>query len=501
MLILVFFIGFFLLARFTRKDTMLERLGFSLPIGLAVVTMLMVVIDWMNIGLTRTSLTIITIAALIGSLAININNCKNISIEVFMPKPRHCWFNLLWLLMFGVVVYLEYINFEKCMVYPVYDRDSLAAFDTIGYVCAQEHTFHAMSIFDPTYFPHMHEAGSSISYLPMIQLSYAYVYTFGAATSKAIPAFIYLGFLIGFYGLCARKLTHTGAMLAVLGIVTAPEMLSFASLSVTNVMQACMASTGIIYACLGVKNHDRSDLCMSIVLLAINNWMRAEGVVFVLVAWMLIAISSFVSGNRKMAIWPAIALCPLVLWMVYSNACGLTSESAIITHPYWDGVKATTVFNGAWSLLSAGIYYGWTFHIFVFALALHIAYIVIKVKVSSSKVNFETPAKHEGLMDFLVPIAMVLCIVGYYVILYQVDYKWDSIDNVLAYSAKRFNFCFVPIAWYYVASATPVNKFFDWMERGIGLGRQYPSKDKSRTEIFVFKLFDKQTYKGNTKKD
>ena len=57
----------------------------------------------------------------------------------------------------------------------------------------------------------------------------------------------------------------------------------------------------------------------------------------------------------------------------------------------------------------------------------------------------------------------------YFLVLYHIDYRWDSIDNVLSYSAKRFMFCYVPLAWYFTATCEPVakamKKFDDWMAK------------------------------------
>ncbi len=472
MLVLVFLVGFLLLNRIARKSSLLEKIGFALPSGLALTTLAMVFMDWGGVALTRTSLGIMTVCLLLAAATVNYRMYRKQRLSLKPVTIDFRWANLLWVAMMGVVIYLEYINFTKCLFYPTYDRDSMAAFDTIGFVCAQEHTFRSMSIFDPVYFPQMHGAGSSISYLPMIQLSYAYVYIFGAATSKAIPAFIYLGFLVGFYGLCRRRISHTGSVLVLLGIVTAPEMLSFASLSVTNVMQACMASSGVVYACLWVSGRKSGDLWLAILLLAVNNWMRAEGVVFIGVAWLVVAASALRRKEWKYAFLPALSLLPLAVWMLYSSSCGLTAESAVITHPYWDGQKAATVIKGAWSLFSGGVYYGWTFHAFAIVLAVHLAAVLFCSLHRSNKAGSESNAVawFGGFSGLLVPTVLLASIAGYYLVLYQVDYKWDSIENVLAYSAKRFNFCFVPLAWYYVASSALPNRFFRWLEENIGIG-------------------------------
>ena len=64
MLLLIFLAGFLLLSRITLKNSLLERLGFALPTGLASITLVMILMDWGNIGLTRTSLSIATAGVL-----------------------------------------------------------------------------------------------------------------------------------------------------------------------------------------------------------------------------------------------------------------------------------------------------------------------------------------------------------------------------------------------------------------------------------------------------
>ncbi len=73
-------------------------------------------------------------------------------------------------------------------------------------------------------------------------------------------------------------------------------------------------------------------------------------------------------------------------------------------------------------------------------------------------------------------IALVISILGYYFVLYQIDYKWDCIYNVLAYSAKRFFFCFVPVAWYSIVTTYPVTSLFKWAEKTLGLGLKIGEK-------------------------
>ena len=480
MLILVFIIGLMLLWRIGKGASLLERVGFALPVGLGVITMCMLLMDWMGIALSRTNMTVLTIALLLAATAANFRTLKLSNFRTFklsnfrtfklsnfgtLELSNFSWFNLVWLLLLVGVIYLEYVNISKCLIYPTYDRDSMAAFDTFGYVCSQEGTYLRMSLFEPDYIPSLQHAGSAMGYMPMLQLSYAYVYIFGAATSKAVPAFIYLGFLFGFYGLCRRKLTHTASMLVLMGVILTPEMTSFASHSMTNVMHACVASAAIIYLCLWLERREIHDLRLCAVLLAVNVWMRAEGIVFIGVALLLVlssrvrkfeSQSSIVNGQWSI-LYCLLTLLPLVLWTVCSHACGLSSESALIMHPFWDGEKMLTILSGIWELMSGGEFYGWTFHL---------ALIMFIVNLIYSKVK---SSPYRGIRGGLLFCAILLGLAGYILVLYHVDYQWDTVQNVLAFSAKRFLFCFVPMAWYFSVSVLPMRKLAEWLETTLGI--------------------------------
>ena len=450
-LLLLFVGGFLLITRISPRFSLTERIGFAFPVGLGAVTFLMMLQDWMGIGLTRQSCLVLTLLVAVMGAALLVPRRREV-LEGLTPRMDFSWFNLLWLLLLVVLVYVEYGNWLKCMYFPVYDRDSMAGFDTIGYIAAQEHTYRGMSIFGGDYMPKLHQAGSCISYLPMLQLAYAYVYAFGADTSKVIPGLFYLSFIVGFYGLCCRATNRTAAMLATLATVFTPEMLSFSSLSITNVVQGAMASTGLLYVALWFQKGERRDLILGAVLIAVNNWLRAEGIIFGGVAGLLVLVQCC---RRKASWWalaaPVATLLPTVVFSAYAAANQLTSESAVIARLYWDGEKAAQIWGGAWSLLRNMQYYGWTWLAVLLAFAANIYYTVRR------RDNVSVLA------------ALVLSIALYYVVLYHVDYKWDSIGNVLAYSAKRYMFCYVPIAWYYVCTCRIVQRGMGWIEDTCGL--------------------------------
>ncbi len=439
-ILLLFFVGYLTVFNISTLTTRLERIGLAFPVGVGVMTIVMALIDLCRIPLTANVLLtadVVVALLLVGGLLPR----KQKVIEALRRPIDLNSFNFIWLLLLAFAVWVEYANFQKCMFFPTYDRDSLAAFDTLGFVAAKEHTYGGMSIFTGDYMPGIHAPGSPIAYLPLVQLAYAYVYALGAESSKIIPGLIYLSFLVAFYAVLARVTSRTAAMAATLFVVLTPEMTSFSSLSGTNVMDAVYASLGIIYVLCWMQGKEKPWLTLGALLLALNVWCRAEGVVFILVAGVLVLYKALRTRAWKPLIPVALAFLPVIIWQIYSHSFNMTVQSFVITRPYFDGVKAGKVFNGAWALLANTQYYGWTFIALLLAIILDAWFMI----------------KHRSC-DIAKLFAIAAGIALYFLVLYQVDYRWDSIDNVLSWSAKRFMFCFVPMAWYFVATCEPINK-------------------------------------------
>ncbi len=449
-LILAFLIGFFVVKRISPRFSWAESLGFAFPVGLFLITFFMLLIDWSGLPLTSMSVLIVAVSLFLVSIAFAVPCRKEIAASM-CRIPDFSRINLVWVICLLLIVYAEYSNFLKTMYFPAYDRDSLAGFDTIGFVAAQEHTYCGMSIFSGDYMPKIHQAGSYISYMPMLQLAYAYVYVLGAFTSKAIPALFFLSFLFGFYGIVKRSTSSpTAAMIATFCMMMTPEMFSFSSLSNTNVLHACMASSGILYVCLWQRCREKPLLVLGCLLLAINCWLRAEGIVFVVAAAVIVAVSALLQHKRLpfarrsllYVLYPLAAFLPFVLFQIYARTCGLTSESIIMAYPFFDLQKAQAVLGGASFLFADAPYYGWTFILFAVALLLNVVRIV---------------RRGEG---WAVVVAFFCPLVLYFFLLYHIDYIWDSLTNVINFSAKRFLFCFVPVAWYYIVSNSIVKRLF-----------------------------------------
>lgn len=448
---LLFLTGFLVISALSVRFTLIERCGLAFPVGTGLLTFVMLLADGAGIPLNA---GVNMVCALLPSVAAGVylwlrhraDFLDSLRIDVHGFFSR---FNLLWLALLIVLVWAEYANLEKCMFFPTYDRDSMAAFDTIGYLIAQEQTLRGLSIFQGDYMTAIHGAGSTISYTPMLQLSYAYVYSLGAETSKIIPGLMFLSFLFAFYGLTARFTSRTAAMAATLLMAITPEMIAFSSLSATNVIHAVTASTGLLYVVAWLVRDERRDLWLGCLLLAVNVWCRAEGVVFIGAAGLLVLIQA-IRKHAYMALLPVVlSLVPAFVWALFLRVNHMYAEGILITHPFWDADKFSVIYSHAKALVINTQYYGWTFTAWLLALIAN-AWFAVKRRDSLWLLS-----------------AFVISFVAYFVVLYQIEYKWDRIENVLNYSAKRFLFCYVPVAWFYVVTCYPVRtcmqKLDDWL--------------------------------------
>jgi hypothetical protein len=435
-IILASIAGFLFINLIASKLTLGEKAGLSFPAGIFFVALIMLLMDAASIPLTQGSILTGLSVFTVGLTALTASNWKTNFQSV--RKPFSFTFgkiNAIWILFVILIVYVEYLNFHKCMFWPPFDRDSLVGFETIGYIISKEHTLKGLSIFQEDYIAGFHGAASTITYAPLVQLSYAFVYLLGAETSKIIPGLMYAFFLLSFYSVSKRIMKRTAAAIITFLVLLTPEMLAFSSLSMTNVIHAVYASLGIVYLAVWLRERKKKDLYLSAALLAMNGLCRMEGVVFIGAASCILFADTLSKKNyRDFVVYVLIAISGFAVWNVFMKLNGIYADSIIITKPFWDAHKASTIWKYMLNLYKSTTFYGITFIAFA-------AGFVINLKLLIRK------------RDNLYLLSTILLSMMFYIILlYQVDYKWDTIENVLLYSAKRFMFCFIPVIWYYTGS-------------------------------------------------
>lgn len=449
-LFLSFILGFSIISAISHRFSLLEKLGASFIIGIGIQTLLMAILDMLSIPLTITSIFSFSFIILLVALYFCYKTKDELidEIKTFSFKNiNYKQYTILWLVVLVAVGYIEFLNWEKCMYFPTFDRDSIVGFDFMGRVIAHEHKMGLSSYY--TEYSDALKGASYTRYTPFVHLSYAYAYLLGAESSKIINALFFLSFIITFYAALRNKITPTLAILATLFTILVPDFLSFSSMSATNVIHAVYASLAIIYAWLFFNTDKKRYLGLSIILSALNIWTRQEGIVFIAaIAFILLIKSIRKKQFKSLIIYSILAIFPFIFWLIYLKIFNLGSQGdSMNLMPFWDAEKFNTIKNITWWLLSNTPYYSLTFVIFGIAILASLFFMIKKRR------------NYELFGMFLISLF------AYCVLIYQVEYNWDTLDNVMNFSFKRFLYCFVPIAWAFTFTNPVMEKVNNWFNK------------------------------------
>ena len=449
-LLLSFILGFSIISAISHKFSILEKIGASFIVGIGTQTILMTILDILSIPLTITSIFSFSFVILFVALffCYKTKNILTEQIKTYSIKNiNYKQYTVLWFIVFIAVAYIAFLNWEKCIYFPTFDRDSIVGFDFMGRVIAHEHKMGLSSYY--LKYGDALKGASYVRYTPLVHLSYTYAYLLGAESSKIINALFFLSFTVTFYAALRHKLTPTLAILATLFTILVPEFIAFSSMSGTNVLHATYASLAIIYAWLFFNTNKKRYLGLSIVLSALNIWTRQEGIVFIAAIAFVLLIKAIKQKQYKNFIYYSVlAISPFVFWLIYLKVLNLGSQGESMNlMPFWDTTKFNTIKDLGWWLVSNTTYYSLTFVAFGIAVLTSIFFIIKK------RENYEL------LVMFLISF-FAFC-----VLIYQVEYNWDTLENVMNFSFKRFLFCFVPIAWAFTFTNPLMDKFNNWFNK------------------------------------
>jgi hypothetical protein len=420
-----------------------EALGLAFPAGIGIQTFLMVCLDFAGIRLTATALVLVSCLC-IAALIVRLYFCRNtlrewiVQMRVF-SRPKINW---LWFLVLAALATVCVMNVAKTMYYPTFDTDSVRGFNLVGMAVAHEGTVKNLSLYTGVNF--QDSKNVVMTYAPLAQLGYAYVYMLGAETSKIFNALIFISFIFSFYGVTSRFVTHTLAALTTFFVIITPEMLGFSSMSGVNFTHALYASLGLICFAVWYYKKIPSFLWLSALLLILNNWTRNEGLAFIGAACCLLCWQSVKTKRyRNFLIFTLVCLSPFVFWQIFLKINHLEMAQIIIFKPCWDSEKAATIGREMWALFNNPVYYGFTFIAFLIVLLSNVWHIFKKGD------------------QFVTVLLIFLAWLFYTILIYQIDYVWDSLENVMRYSYKRFLFSFVPLLWFYVAAGRNMSLIFE----------------------------------------
>ncbi len=437
-LLITLFVGLSFLTLFLPKIKKREIFFFSFIFGMAIQTIGMFFLDIFHIKLNIQSISCASILFILILFAYNINRIKNEFISfkyssylkyknIFNSKNTMYFFFLI------LTIYIGYATIQKTLFWPTVDRDSVAGFETLSRVIAKEGTITRLSFFhDPFWINTQYN-----KYPPHLMFSYAYAYIYGAPLSKIINA-LYLFFFTGsLYYLMSKIISKTASIVSVFFILMTPEFMAWTSLSGTNIVHAMYASLGIICFIVAINNKENNIyFYLGCFLLAINTWNRHDGIVFNLIGGLIVLPLFYKQSNLLKTIFFCFSLFSLFLiWTLYLKLYNVNGPVGnIVPRIFFDSDKLHRLIDEVKKLILNTQYYGWTFIIFAVSLL----------------PNLFLSYKQKKIPYLL--LIIFLSFVLYLGLLYQIDYTWDTMENVIRTSTKRYFFCFIPLIWLSIVS-------------------------------------------------
>ncbi|MDX2188968.1 MAG: hypothetical protein SFY32_03820 [Bacteroidota bacterium] len=430
--ILFFILGFALVNRFANTLSIIEKIGFSFPIGLGLVTVLMFLLDISKVGITIAPilLGVIILIILFGYPLFKTTRLYWIdSFKLLNIKYSFGWFFLI-----GFIIYLLYGITSKGLYWPPAEHDSLTGYDLQAKMIANEGTF-VTSQFDYPYNSTYDLA--RFIYPPLSSAGFALAYIFGFDNSKITVILLFYSLLISFYGLIRKSINDTWALLFTFFMMITPEMFSHASLSLTNLPNTVYTSISVICLYYWLISNDKSYFIISLSCMFLSNWSRSDSIVFVIATLAVILFFNLKNIQWKnIIIYGVISIIPFIVWGLFIKMnIGANSSDFFVKTLFWDSQKMSEILSKCMVIvLGNGVYYGITFFVFVAIAGLNVVDI------------FQTRN----------PVAMFIFIawMGYTLLYYQIDYNFaGSIDAYINASYKRGMFNFVPLCWFFIGTS------------------------------------------------
>ncbi len=437
-LLLAFLVGLSLVNLISPKFSLAIKIGFAFNLGLGIVTFGIYSLQLLGLKIDITSLIIWTLLLTALFTGLNYKNLKeSYSINFQLPSLKQIHYG--WLFFFGIICYILWATAQKGLFWPVVEYDSVNGYDFMGKAIAAEGTFKNSLIENADYVQN-----GRLLYPPLVSGSCAYAYLLGFESTKIIILLQFTSFAILFYGLLRQFSTAFASIMFTALMIATPEMLSHASLSLTNLPDAIYVGSAVICIYIWLQKREKPFLILGSVMMGLNMWTRTDGIAFLGAVGFILLIDAISNKTwKELIIYGIIAGLPFVLWSSYTKL-GLNAgaDALFVKHLFWDANKLSKIggFMKTY-FLSVSTLYGVTFVLFYL-------WVIINIKnIWQSK-------------DMFVPLAL-LCWLFYTMIYYQMDNALIGVtlESFMQASYKRGVFCFVPIAWYYIS----VNKTSNWL--------------------------------------
>jgi hypothetical protein len=364
MFILIFLLGFSLLALLSRDFKITEKLALAMPMGLGLTTFLMFFMDRTIHSITATGVeVVVAITFLVFTAARLFLDSKANDLPWKRPrqKPDLSWLTLVWVVFAAMIAYLAYGITVKCIYWPPAEFDTILGYDLLSKAIAREHVI-ANTIL--TNSDIVNGCGPRMLYPPLLSLSNALCYMTGMETPKLINALFFVSWVFIVYLLLRRFVSSSGAIIFTFLTIVVPEMFAHASFSLTNLPCAIYTTISVMSFVIWYEQKKEGFFYLSFLALIFAVWTRSEAILFAGGIMLVLLYVAIREKRYKYLLIYATTVIPFLTWNAFLKAYVPRDQAGpFITHFFYDASKLKQVLKAAWDIMSSSNIYGLTFYI------------------------------------------------------------------------------------------------------------------------------------------
>lgn len=452
-----FLIGRGIMQAFNIKGKLLALFALASLVGIATVSLLPMIIELIGLPITKSNVmfSIIITIVLTNVFVIRSYNFSSIkSVKFKIPD--------LYEILFGIVfVALLIPSLWRCYYYPPHARDVLSGPEALSHYALIEH-----KISNSVFSVNLLESTPNLlkpPYITDLQIIYKmFVHPFG----QMWLSILVVSFLIWFYSVVREKLHPIVAGMAILLLITIPELYGYTYVLLWDYSNMVFFCTGFYYLYGYVATKKYNQFLFAVLLLGFATFVRLDTLIFIGLSTPLLFIYLYrdkIAITRIAVSIGIMLLVPLVFYIVWVNIfinnylpVGTNLESELNPGPvsmYFEWLKRMNdelIFGGINLQL-----YSYIFYIFMLILAVDI--VVFRKKISKEAIFM------------LVGIAIIyfgMPLMGYFT-------KWFNITT-----AKRGIFKMFPLIILYMCNSPLLLKLSEAIK-----SFEFPSVEEKQVKV------------------
>lgn len=429
----------------------LEKLGFSMPVGIGVATILMMIFELLGLPLNNTSLllgSLVVLTVVFAAFAI-VKNKDSLNpltgLKSINWKQTLLPINFGWLVLMGCIAVVVYANVSKTLFWPVFIHDSVNGYDFLARVILAEGSFNN-SIFDPAYPLY----SPRTVYPPLAPLSFSISYLLGHDSAKIVTAIFYVANTLVFYSMLKRYSSHLAAALFSLLFIITPEFVAFSALSSPNPICTFYCAMGMLSLYVWFREGKTAYFNIGTLSILLALWTRSEALIFFAGGGFLVLLKSWQNRSFwKLVVYSISGISVFMFWQLYLHyELQVESPDDIIKHLYWDGEKLDRMMDRVWKVTFNTQFYGMLVYLFLAVVVVNLYFTIKQCK---------------GLVLLS---AIFLPWLAYIFIYYQLDTTYLPDGAAWIESGyKRGLFYFFPLMLFYCANNPIADKLFNqWLK-------------------------------------